>query len=154
MFFIFFGLWLLFNGRWSTEIAIVGAVISLLLCLFVYKFMDYSPKREWAVLRRVPKLMAYLGVLVKEIVASASATIRFIWSPTTTVEPEVTSFTTRLKTGWGKTLLANSITLTPGTITVDVQDDLFLVHSLDVDLALTENGGVMEDALIHVEGDK
>lgn len=139
MFFILFAFWVILNGQWTAEIAVVGLVLSALLYLLMWKFMDYSPRREWEVFKRLPRIVAYCCYLVGEIFKAAWSTIRFIWSPGEMVEPEVVSFRTRLKSGWAKVVLANSITLTPGTITVDVRDDLFLVHcvdkSFDVDLA-------------------
>ncbi len=131
MFFILFAFWVILNGQWTGEIAIVGLVLSALLYLLMWKFMDYSPKREWAVVKRLPGLIAYFFYLVREIFKAAWGTIQFIWSPSQVVEPEVKSFRTKLKSGWGKVVLANSITLTPGTITVDVRDDVMLVHCID-----------------------
>ena len=48
-----FAFWVVLNGAWTTEIAITGGVISLLLYLFIWKFMGYSPKRDWAFARRL-----------------------------------------------------------------------------------------------------
>ena len=135
MFFLLFALWILFNGQWTTEIAVTGLVITALLYLFICKFMDYSPKRDWEVVKRIPRLLAYVAYLVGEIFKSTWQTIVLIWSPKQIVEPEVTSFHTKLKTGWGKVILANSITLTPGTITVSLRDQELLVHCLDKSLS-------------------
>ena len=63
----------------------------------------------------------------------------------------MTSFHTRLKTDAGKVVLANSITMTPGTITVDVQDDLFLIHCLDESFDVGQEGFEMEDRIMRVE---
>lgn len=155
MFFFLFALWLLLNGQWTTEIAVTGLVISVLLYLFICKFMDYSPRRDWEVIKRLPRLIAYIGYLIKEIWISAFQTIRLIWSPKMDVEPEVTSFRTKLKTGWGKVILANSITLTPGTITVDINDDVMLVHCVDKSYGEGLEGSEMEKRILKLtEGGK
>ena len=154
MFFLLFALWILFNGQWTTEIAVTGLVITGLLYLFICKFMDYSPKRDWEAVKRIPRLFAYIVYLIGEIFKSTWQTIVFIWSPKQIVEPEVTSFHTKLKTGWGKVILANSITLTPGTITVDVRDDVFLVHCIDKSFGDGLEGSDMEDRIAKVEEDK
>ena len=152
MFFLLFAFWLILNGAWTTEIAIVGVVLCGLVYLFLWKFLDYSPKKEWACLKRLPRLVKYGFFLVGEIFKSAWATIRFIWSPKELVQPEVTSFHTKLRTDPGKVLLANSITLTPGTITVDVRDDLFLVHCLDENFAEGLEDSEMEKRIRGIEG--
>lgn len=71
---------------------------------------------------------------------SAWATIKLVWSPKLVVEPEITSFHTHVRTLPGKVVLANSITMTPGTITVDMHDDLFLIHCLDTSFDVGQRG--------------
>ena len=154
MLFVFFAFWLLLNGRWTTEIAVVGAVLSMLLYLFVVKFMGYSPKKEWALFRRLPRIVWYFAFLVGEIFKSAAQTIRLIWSPRLDVEPRLTSFRTRLRTDAGKVVLANSITMTPGTITVSIQEDRLLVHCLDESFSEGLEGSEMEQNIMKLEGKK
>ena len=152
MFFVLFGFWLLLNGRWTGEIALVGAVVCGLIYVFAWKFMGYSPKTEWQLLRRLPRAVGYGLFLIKEVALSVWQTIRFIWSPKVNVQPEIVSFHTQLKTNTAKVLLANSITLTPGTITVDIRDDVMLVHCLDESLDAGLEGSQMEEKLMKLEG--
>lgn len=152
MFFLLFGFWLLLNGRWTGEIALTGAVVCGLIYIFAWKFMGYSPRVEWHLLRRLPRAIGYGLFLVKEVALSVWQTIRFIWSPKVTVQPEIVSFHTKLKTDTAKVLLANSITLTPGTITVDFRDDEMLVHCLDESLDAGLEGSQMEEKLMKLEG--
>lgn len=58
------------------------------------------------------------------------------------VEPKLVRIKTNLKTDFGKWMLANSITLTPGTITIDIKDDELLIHSIS---SLTTEGVEGED---------
>ena len=152
MYFLLFGFWVLLNGKWTTEIAIVGVIVCAALYAFMCMFMDYSPKQEWKIAKRFFKIARYFFYLVGEVFKSAWATMVFIWSPEKEVEPRVTSFHTRLRTDAGKVVLANSITMTPGTITVDVQDDLFLIHCLDESFDVGTEGFEMEDRIMAIEG--
>ena len=152
MFFVLFAFWLLLNGRWTLEIGLTGLVLSGLIYLFLWKFMDYSPRREWAMARRLPGLLAYFCFLLGEIFRAAFATIRLIWSPRRVAQPRLTSFRTPLRTRKGKVLLGNSITLTPGTITVDVREDRFLVHCLDSDFAEGLSDSAMQRRIRKLEG--
>lgn len=144
MLLVLFGFWLLLNGRVTLEIALTGLVLSALLYAFIWKFMGYSPRKEWAVIRRLPRFMGFLGLLLREIFRSAFATIRLIWSPRRRAAPRLVSFRTDLRTEAGRTVLANAITLTPGTIIVDVQGERFLVHCLDGEFARGLDGGRLE----------
>ena len=152
MYFLLFGFWVLLNGKWTAEIAIVGVIVCAALYAFMCSFMGYSPKKEWQLALRVPKIIGYFFYLVGEIFKSAWGTMVLIWSPEKEIQPRVTSFRTRLKTDAGKVVLANSITMTPGTITVDVQDDLFLIHCLDESFDVGTEGFEMEDRIARVEG--
>ena len=152
MYFLLFGFWVLLNGKWTTEIAVVGVIVCAALYAFMCMFMDYSPRKEWRIARRIGKIAGYFIYLMGEIFKSAWATMVLIWSPEKEIEPRVTSFHTRLRTDAGKVVLANSITMTPGTITVDVQDDLFLIHCLDESLDVGTEGFEMEDHIMAIEG--
>ncbi len=148
---VLFAFWLLLNGRWTFEIGAVGLVLSALIDLFVWRFMGYSARRSLAYLRRLPRAAAYAVWLVGAVICAACATIRLIWSPSLIAEPRLASFHTRLRTRTGKVMLANSITLTPGTITVDIRDDAFLVHCLDTDFAGGLENSEMEHRILTVE---
>ena len=152
MFFVLFAFWLALNGMWTTEIAITGVVVCGLVYAFVCAFMGYSPRKELALVKRLPRAVAYAVFLVGEVCSAAFATIRLIWSPRLVVQPEVTSFHTKLRTDAGKVILANSITLTPGTLTVDVRDDLLLVHCLDESMAEGLEDSGMEKRIRALEG--
>ena len=154
MYFLLFGFWVLLNGKWTTEIAIVGVIVCAALYAFMVTFMGYSPKKEWQLALRLPRIISYFIYLVKEIFLSSWGTMVLIWSPEKEIEPRVTSFHTRLKTDAGKVVLANSITMTPGTITVDVQDDLFLIHCLDESFDVGTEGFEMEDRLLSLEANR
>ena len=152
MYFLLFGFWVLLNGKWTTEIAIVGVIVCAALYAFMCAFMDYSPKKEWQIGKRIFRIIGYFFYLVGEIFKSAWGTMVLIWSPEKEIEPRVTSFRTHLRTDAGKVVLANSITMTPGTITVDVQDDLFLIHCLDESFDVGQEGFEMEDRILRIEG--
>lgn len=152
MYFLLFGFWVLLNGQWTAEIAVVGLIVCAALYAFMCAFMGYSPKREWQIARRLPRIIGYFFYLVGEVFKSAFAVIKLIWSPSMVIEPEVTSFRTKLRTDAGKVVLANSITMTPGTITIDVQENEFLIHCLDASFDVGQEGFDMEDRVARLEG--
>jgi len=79
---------------------------------------------------RAPQLLLYMGWLVVEIVKANIAVIARVLGPRHAIDPAVVRLRTRARTDLGKALFANSITLTPGTVTVDVEGDKVLVHAL------------------------
>ncbi len=131
MLLLFFLAWVIFNGRLTLEIALFGIAVSGLVFGFICKFMDYSLEKERIFYRKLPLFCKYVLLLLKEIGKSNLAVCRLILSRREVVEPVLVKIHTNLKTETARVILANSITLTPGTITVSLRDQELLVHCLD-----------------------
>ncbi len=135
MYIVFFALWIIFNGRITFEILWMGAVISAVVYAFICKFMDYSVKKDIYMVKRIVFFLKYFAVLIWEIVKANVDTMKLILSRRYIAEPVVVKFKSDLKTEMANVLLANSITLTPGTITVSLKENEFVVHCLDKDFS-------------------
>lgn len=137
-------LWFIWNGKLTLEIAVLGLVICGALYLFINRFMGYSLKAEREALRCALKALKYLVFLLTEIIRANLDVAKRILAFDTEPEPELVRFTTDLRTETGQVILASSITLTPGTLTVDLHNGEFLVHCLDGELAegMEESGFV------------
>ena len=132
---VFFLFWVVLNGRLTVEIAIFGLFISAAVYLFSYKYLDYNPKKEIMLLKKTPLILAYLFVLIREIVKSTIVMIGYIFNFRDIPEPVIVHFMSPLKSGFAMYLLAASITLTPGTIVVRLRDGEFQVHCYDIEMA-------------------
>lgn len=132
---LFFLAWIIFNGRLTVEIVLFGIAISGAVFFFMCKFMDYSFRKELNFYKKVPIFLQYCFVLLKEIVLANLTVCRMVLTRKEVVEPVLVHVSTSLKTDLAKTLLANAITLTPGTITVSVTGQKLLVHCLDKSLS-------------------
>ena len=135
MLLLFFAAWIIFNGRITLEITAFGIVIAGVMFAFICRFMDYSIAKERTLYRRVPLLCMYALLLIKEIVLANLTVCRMILTRKEVMEPVIVKVHTDLKTETARVILANSITLTPGTITVSLTDQELLVHCLDKTLA-------------------
>lgn len=135
MYLIYFFLWVIFNGSFTLEIAAFGVVISAALFAFTCKFMDYSIEKEKQNIKKVFQMFIFICLLLKEITLANFAVIRLILTQKEEIEPELVTFCSSLKTPTARAFLANVITLTPGTITVALEEDRYLVHCLDESMA-------------------
>ena len=127
MFFVlFFLIWIVFNGNFTLELALFGIVISAALYLFVWKVMGYSPRYDLKILKNSGLILKYLVILLWEIIKANIGVIKLVLNPKTKLQPKLAYFTTDLKGSVSKTVLANSITITPGTIIVSTEDDGFV----------------------------
>lgn len=146
MYLLYFMMWIIFAGDITLEICIFGAAIAAVIFAFTCKFMDYSIEKEKRNLKRTFQFLHYIAVLIKEILMANFQTIRLILSEKEEIKPALVDFKTDFKSETGKVLLANSITLTPGTITVELEDSGYVVHCLDESLA----GGMDESVFVEL----
>lgn len=134
MYLLYFVLWVAFAGAVTLEICIFGLVIAAAIFWFTCKFMNHSIEKELSYYKKSLKFIKYLFVLMNEIRKANIQTIQMILAKKE-VKPKLVNFTTDLQTEKGKVILANSITLTPGTITVSLDGSEYLVHCLDESMA-------------------
>lgn len=151
MFVLFFLVWVIFNGQFTLEIAIFGLVIAGAMYWFICHFLNYKPAYDLFLFKKAPLLIHYLITLIVEILKANGAVFRMIYSAKYELEPVVVHFKTDLKTTFARVLLANSITLTPGTITVSLSDDMYTVHCLDKELAKGIDSSVFVKLLERIE---
>ena len=151
MYVLFFLAWIIFNGNITLEIAIFGIVISSAMFVFMCKFMDYSLKKEVNVYKKSIWFLAYAVLLIREIVKANLAIIPRILTVEEEMEPIIVKFRTSLKSDFTRMLLANSITLTPGTITISLEGDEYTIHCLDTSLANGLENSDFEKALKKLE---
>lgn len=151
MYIVFFLLWIVFNGNITLEIILFGLGIAGLMYGFICKFMNYSVKKDIRFLKRFFLLLQYVRILIVEIIKSNFTAMRLLFSSRNEIEPAIIRFRTSLKSKTARVLLANSITLTPGTITVSLDEDEYVVHCLDKSMAEGISDSVFVKALERIE---
>lgn len=134
MFLILFCLWVVFNGKFNLEIALFGLGLSAAVYAFCCAFLGYSVKKDLRAAKKLGAAGHYLWLVLTEIIKSNLALIRVVYSLDADVKPRLVTFRTPLK-GAYKSVLADSITVTPGTISVISEDDRLTVHCLDASFA-------------------
>ena len=123
-------LWLIFAGSLTVTNLILGVIVSALITLLCSRFMGYSSRKFLAGLKKSGQVLHYLLVLLREIVLANIGVLRVIYRKAEP-EPNLVYFRTDVKSEALQVLVANSITLTPGTYTVKLEDGNYAVHALD-----------------------
>jgi len=107
------------------------------------------PYRWWG------RTLAYMPWLMWQIVLANIDVLKRVWKPgKLDIQPRMISVPHELRTAYGIATYMNSITLTPGTVTVDIGDDELLVHALTEDAAEDLLGGEMHERVLKVEGQR
>lgn len=132
-FFVMFGLWLLMSGHYDLFHISAGLGATLLVCFIhrrLNKYLFYEKKITQHYSLRILGLLAYIPWLVWEIVIASLQVAYLVLHPRIPIDPYLVRFKTKLPNVTARVILGNSITLTPGTITVRIREDEFLVHTL------------------------
>ena len=127
---VLFAFWLLLSGHFTPFLVISGAVSALFIA-WLGSVLGYADE-EGIPIELVPRGLLYWPWLVKEAARSALEVAAIVVNPALPISPRLIRVKTSQKTAVGMTIYANSITLTPGTITVEVNrhDNELLVHAL------------------------
>ena len=150
LFFILFSLWLLMSGHYNLLIVSLG-IISCAFCVYVAKRGKLIDD-EGLPIFFMPRLLNYLIWLFKEILKSNLSTAKVIINGK--VEPETFTVKTSQVTDVAKVTYANSITLTPGTVTTKIQKGVFEVHALNSDFGNDVRTSEMDKKVTWLEGKK
>lgn len=151
MYVFYFLVWVIFNGQITVEIAVFGLAVAAVVYAFTCKFLDWSPSKDLVLVKKAGLLFAYAGLLIWEVIKANMAMIRMTVAPDIEPDPVIVKIHTKLQSKTARVLLANSITLTPGTITVSLEDDELMVHCLDKSFSEGLEESSFEKALLRLE---
>lgn len=151
MFFVFLILWIIFNGNFTWEIFWFGVAIAGVMYWFVCRFIGFDMHKDLLIWKRIFLLLRYVMILITEIIKANVSAMKLLFSERNEIEPVLVRFHTTLQTKAARVLLANSITLTPGTITVSLEGDELSVHCLDKSLAEGLSDGIFVKELERLE---
>lgn len=152
--FFFLGLlllWVSLAGSLRFDELVVGIAAVLLVMVLTHHLFfadDELPKRG---LKQVWLWIRLLQHLLVEIVLANIAIAKLVLSPRLKVQPHIFRHHTSLKSPVLKSLFANSITLTPGTLTIDIEGDDIVVHALTNQAQLDLESGSLEAPFLALE---
>ena len=131
LFLCLFGFWVIASETLDLQHVLVGAVVAYLIELFNRDFLkDFHFLGKEHFVKKIIILSTVFLTLIKDMIIANIQVAMIVLSPKMPISPGIVTFKTNLKSPLARTLLANSITLTPGTLTIEVEEDIFVVHYL------------------------
>ena len=127
--------WVAFTGSLHPQQLVVGAIVAALVAWFSHALLFREPLRGKLQLRRLAYALAYVPAYVWAELKAHAEVIRLILHPRMPIKPGIVRVPTELRTDFGITGLANAITMTPGTLSVEVvegEEPHLYVHWIDV----------------------
>jgi len=120
--------WVLLSGHYTALLLVLGAASVALVCVLSWRArLTDSEGPSLSLALRLPRYVLWLA---KEVLVSAVAVVRRVWSPRPDLRPAVAATPAADLTELAQVVYANSITYTPGTLSFDVDEDQIHVHSL------------------------
>lgn len=122
--------WLLLSSEYDAQHVLTGIALAALLTWFWRDLSHLLPSRSLT--KNIPSLLKFGIFLLWEIILANVSVAKSVIQSGDKLDSGFVSFKPELETSWGRVLLANAITITPGTLTIDVNPDtgVFMVHGL------------------------
>ncbi|MFU0824442.1 Na+/H+ antiporter subunit E [Clostridium sp.] len=146
--------WIILSESKDLQTIIIGIFICGSIAWMNARFSGEYRSKHKVFIHKIKYAIIYVLVLLKEIVIANLQVAKKVLSPSMDISPTVVSIKTKLKSDFYKTILANSITLTPGTITVSMEKDILTIHCLEKDYIEGLVNSKFEQILLKAEGCK
>ncbi len=158
---ILFAFWLILSGRFEAKDISIGVLAAGLVTFltndFFYWALRYGGRVEtktWLVLLQLGRFVAYLPWLLSRIIMANIQVAYFVLHPKMPIDPVLLIFRTQMRKSIAQVTLANSITLTPGTITVNLENGEYIIHTLKPPLAGELVEAIMQNKVAAIYSEK
>jgi multicomponent Na+:H+ antiporter subunit E len=144
-------LWACLSGRLSDPVSVAFGILAVLAAVATAMRIQ-ALDEEGAPYLRVFSLLGYFAWLLMQIAIANIHVARKVLSPRGAISPTLVRYRTQSGLDLSRAIFANSITLTPGTVTVEIEDDAVLVHALDERAVSAVDFAVMERRILRALG--
>jgi len=145
----FLAFWTILAERVTITSTIFGAMLATIIYIYVNE--SYKGINLLKSMKLIPIWITFLLQLIKEIIIANFQVAIIVLSKDMSIAPEVVEYKTELDSDLLKTILANSITLTPGTMTVDIEGDSLKIHCLNRNYAEALGNNAFEKTLLRIQ---
>ncbi len=147
------GFWMLLRGTFDIMDLSIGLIIAILVSVFSQK-LSIKPEEGINVIANIINIFRFLGIFLKDIVKANIQVASLVLQKQPQLEPEFVHLPLKVKTRVARSILGNVISLTPGTLSVEVEEERIIVHVL-TEIAKEElKSSPLQDILVEMEGDR
>ena len=159
MFVVLFGFWMVLSGRTETKFIVYGLLTAAVTTWATYPLLlvpnQEGSKKYFVFGVSIPKFIMYFFWLMWQLVLANIDVLLATTAQELDIDPKVVRFYFRADNPMASVVLANSITLTPGTVTINVTDDgLYEIHALTRGAAAGVLDGSMQKKVAALYGEK
>lgn len=143
--------WLLWSGHFHSPFLLVLGALSVAFSLYLSGRMGVIDEEGVPLHLGLAPITSYLPWLVKEVAISNVEVTQVIIDPELPIKRNLVEITATQQTALGRVILANSITLTPGTVSVNVEGNKIIVHALSFEGSQEDMSGEMDERVSRLE---
>lgn len=147
-FLVMISFWFIFSGVF-TPLIVILAIVSGLIVTFLSNDLFFPDKK--VNLKLIIKIFMYVPWLFWQIVLANIQVLKILLRKDLDIDPSMIEFDPKVESDIGLVIFANSITLTPGTVTIFADKNRFFVHTLDPIFADGLDGGEMQSRILEIE---
>ncbi|QTH46157.1 Na+/H+ antiporter subunit E [Cohnella sp. LGH] len=142
-------IWMLLHDVWNTLTFTIGFILGFFIIFWFRRFFPtpFYGRKLWAIL----KLMYLFGI---DLILSSIVVIGQIIRPRLNIQPGIFKMKTKLKTDWELAMLVNLLTLTPGSVVMEIapEEGILYVHAMDMKMSnsVIKTKNKLEDVIIEV----
>ena len=151
MFFLLLFFWAIIDGKLTVESVLLGTVSSIMILYFNKDILFTREDGGPVTLGFLWHFMTLIAVLIVEIVKSNINVAKIVLNPKMPIDPSFVRVPVRFRKDFNKVLYGNVVTLTPGTLTVDIVGDEYIIHALTREAAEGLNGSALEEHVLRLE---
>ena len=149
-FIVLFLHWILWSGKFDAFHLSLGVISCILITFMSHDLYIESKKVSPKIIKQAFRFIKYVPWLLYQIILSNIHVASLVLSPKMPIDPKIIRYKTKLKSDNALVTFANSITLTPGTITADINEGEYYVHALSRKVAEDLMTGEMEDKIAYI----
>lgn len=153
LFITLFLFWLVLSSSFAIESVIIGIVASIAVTVYSKDIVFGEEETSLYKFSGVIELVRFVWHLIVEVIKANIGVVKIVLDPSLPISPRfvVVAIPDNLKKDFNKVLYANAITLTPGTLTVDILEEGYLVHALNEEAGNGVKGSALEKYVMKVE---
>ena len=138
--------WMVLSESAKAQTLCIGIIISLLVTILNKDLMRKDIQLNFK--KNILNWITYIITLIKEILVSNFNVAKIVLSPKILISPQIVTIKTKIKSDFHKTIFANTITLTPGTLAISMDGDKIVVHCLKGEFATGLNNSTFEKIIL------
>jgi len=150
-FILLFGFWLILSPGVTFQTILLGGAVSLLVVYYSKDILFTTDEMPLYRFRHLVNMVRFIGILLVEIIKANIDVAKIVLNPKMPIRPQFIRVPMMLKNDMNKVIYGNSVTLTPGTLTVDIDETGFIIHALTDEAAEAMTDSFIETWVVRQE---